>query len=227
MFQSLKESMQVARHLGFAGVCRTIGKLIWSEQRYFELSCDLAAMPPIRKAKIPVVMQPQDPQRFQGFEQELLRTKGSDAIQVLLRMRSSRAGIENLYVAYSGDQPVYCHWLVPASKQDRIHAHAPHAYRRLKDEEGMLEGSYTFVDFRGLGVMHDGMWQVLQDGKSRGIERVITYVADDNIPSLLGCKRVGFKLASMRVARRRLVLYKTTVTADADATAHEVWDKLK
>jgi len=64
--------------------------------------------------------------------------------------------------------------------------------------------AYTFMNFRRLGAMADGMRQLLVQSRDAGDRRVFTYVAEDNVPSLRGCANVGFILDHLRYDRRRL-----------------------
>ncbi len=58
------------------------------------------------------------------------------------------------------------------------------------DDTVMLEFSYTFKRFRGLGIMAPAVaWVAEQDPRARW---AVTYVDRSNIPSLRGCRRAGF-----------------------------------
>jgi RimJ/RimL family protein N-acetyltransferase len=67
----------------------------------------------------------------------------------------------------------------------------------------MLEFAYTFTPFRGLGIMGDAMRRLLQVAADDGHRSAITYVRDDNIPSLRGCQKVGFDLDHVRATSHR------------------------
>jgi hypothetical protein len=177
----------------------------WYTKRFLGLRCDLAALPDVRPAKIPLVMEPVEVERFRGFADELASAKGADYAQLLLRKRLCEAAVSTLYVASSADgRPVYAQWLTRASEQDRLHAHAPSRYPQLDDEEVILEGAYTFTAFRQLGAMRDGMAQLLRIAAAAGAHTAWTYVETQNTPSLRGCADVGFCPDHLRASVRRL-----------------------
>jgi hypothetical protein len=116
------------------------------------------------------------------------------------------ADVRTLYVADADDgRPIYAQWLIGRPDQWRLEAETPGAHDALADDEVLLEGAYTFVAFRGVGAMADGMWQLLRIARDEGgAAAAITYVRDDNVPSLRGCARVGFVLDHVRVNSTRL-----------------------
>ena len=73
----------------------------------------------------------------------------------------------------------------------------------------MLEGAYTFTEFRGKKAMSDGMWQLLAIARDEGYASALTYVADDNVPSLRGCAAVGFVPDHAHLSVRRLTRRRT------------------
>jgi len=92
----------------------------------------------------------------------------------------------------------------------------------LADDEALVEGAFTFPTFRGLGVMADGMGQLLSRARRQGVRSVLTYVAEDNLASLRGCARVGFSLDHLRVNRRRLGR-RSSVVSPPDEPACAAW----
>jgi GNAT superfamily N-acetyltransferase len=151
-------------------------------------------------------MEPVESLVFRGFDDELDRSSPENYLDVLLRTWYCRAGIETLYVAWSGGVPVYTQWLVKPADAQRI----PRGrYPVLVENEMLLEGAYTFERFRGLGVMAVGMGQLVRIAKESGAAALITYVDFDNVPSLRGCANVGFVPDIERVSVRRAGLRRT------------------
>ncbi len=179
--------------------------LIWRTVTYLELRCDLASLPPIRRARFEVKMMPSDNASFAGFSEEFVRVNKIDALNVFKRASMCDAGIQTLYFAAGPDgSPAYVQWLITPNNQLLLHLHQPGRYLTLTPGEALLEGAYTFCQFRGSGAMGDGMAQLLRFAKEEGAHAVYTYVAEDNIPSLRGCANVGFKLFRVRENKRRL-----------------------
>ena len=209
-----------AGHLHALGLRQTVDVLaeqLWYTKRFFGLRCELAALPDVRAAKIPIAMEPVDPGSFAGFDDELERASGSDYVQVLLRQRLCQDGVSSLYVASDPNgRPIYAQWLTSATEQDAIHAHAPGRYPQLGDDEVLLEGAYTFSEFRQLGAMRDGMAQLLRIAASEGARAAFTYVEAHNVPSLRGCEDVGFAPDHLRASIRRLGLRRGTMRSLRD-----------
>jgi len=184
---------------------RTVAEQAWGGKTFFGLRADLTRIPEVRPAAFPIAMAPTDPTTFGGFRDELGRVSGDDYVQVLLRTMTCEAGIETLYVASADDgEPAYAQWLTRAADQAAVHEHSPGRYPVLRDDEVLLEGAYTFVRFRRLGMMADGMVQLLRIARDEGCAAAYTYVEANNIPSLRGCANVGFTLDHVRHNQRRL-----------------------
>lgn len=197
----------------------------WSSSRALGLRAPLDALPDPKPAAIPVTMVATDTARFAGFEEELRRSGEDDSLEVLGRARFCRGGVTTMYVA-SDEQgaPIYAQWLVTSADQDRLHAVTGGLFPPLHDGEVLVEGAYTFIAFRKLGVMADGMHQLLVIARDAGAHSAITYVTDDNVPSLRGCARAGFDLDHVRMTTRRLGI-RRSVRRPLDDDARAAWQR--
>ncbi|HEY2936962.1 MAG TPA: hypothetical protein VGJ25_10195 [Gaiellaceae bacterium] len=196
-------------HLAAAGPRSSAGVLreqLWFTKRFLGLRADLSELPEPRPALLPLVMEPVESASFTGFADELREVTGGDYVEALLRQRLHAAGVSTLYVAVHDGRPAYAQWLIRATEQEAMHAHAPGRYPRLADDEVLLEGAYTFAGFRRLGAMRDCMSQLLRLAAAGGARAAITYVEAHNVTSLRGCADVGFGLDHVRESRRRLGL---------------------
>ena len=108
--------------------------------------------------------------------------------------------------------------------QARLHRSTGGLFPPLADGEVLVEGAYTFIAFRKQGAMADGMNQLLATARSEGAHSAITYVTDDNVPSLRGCANAGFELDHVRVTTRRLGR-RASRRAPLDASARAAWEK--
>jgi hypothetical protein len=201
----------VARHAGARVILRTLAEQAWGDKRFFGLRADLSRIPDVRPAAFPITMQVTDAPSFRGFREELDRVEGDDYVQVLLRTMTCEAAIETLYVATDEQgRPAYAQWLTRARDQAPVHEHSPGRYPVLHDDEVLLEGAYTFIAFRRMGMMADGMVQLLKIARDEGCTAAYTYVEADNIPSLRGCANVGFDLDHVRHNLRRFGRHRSS-----------------
>jgi hypothetical protein len=201
----LTTATALVRGAGARLLLETLTELAWGERTYLGLRCELGTLPPPRPAKLEIRMEPQGCPAFDGFVDELRRARGSDCLQVVLLRRLCDAGVGELHVATAPDgSPAYCQWLVGASNQELLRARSPGRHPTLAPDEVLLEGAYTFTRFRGLGLMANGMWQLLAKARDGGARSAITYVGTDSVPALRGCARVGFAPDHARHNVRRL-----------------------
>ncbi len=185
-------------------VVATAREQLWHSKVFLGLRCDLAGRES-RHLAGQVSMRPESASSSDAFLSELPLVRDRDVIEVLLRIESCEVGVETLYVHRDdANQPAYAQWLITPATQDSLHAHAPGRYDRLGADEGLLEGAYTFVGFRGRRLMAEGMSQLLDVAHETGLRTVYTYVGADNVPSLRGCARVGFTPDHVRISTRRV-----------------------
>ncbi len=57
-------------------------------------------------------------------------------------------------------------------------------FPNLAPDDWLVEGAYTFVAYRRLGAMGDGMHQLVMAARDAGARRVITYVSEAGVASL-------------------------------------------
>lgn len=195
--------LSMARELDVRELTAIARRRAWSVSMSFGLECrDPAGSPAPRPAGIPVTMTPRDARSFTGFHDERAAVSGGDAIEVLSRIRMCEAGVQGLHVAEAPDgRPIYAQWLIGAEEQAELHALTNGLFPQLVAGEGLLEGAYTFVAFRKLGAMSDGMHQLLDVATQQRMTRCITYVSPGNGPSLRGCANAGFTAGHARITR--------------------------
>jgi hypothetical protein len=186
------------------------------------LRCDLAALPDVRPAKLTTAMVPRDSRQFRGFHDELSRITGRAYVDAVVRTRFCEAGIQTLFVSDHDGEPTYAQWLIRAPDQGLLHSFEPETYPQLTPDEVLLEGAYTFVRFRRLGLMNDGMRQLLVVARDEGHSAAVTYVGAENVASLRGCANVGFVLDHVRYNARRLGRPRTVVK-EPDEHMQRIW----
>ena len=210
----------IVRHLRSLGIragAELAGEQLWYTKRFFGLAAPLP-LPAPRPAKVEIEMRPVDARSFGGFHDELSVATGSDYVQVLLRGNLGRNGPGELYVAEAEDgRPIYAQWLIRPRDREALHRHAPGRYSDFGDDEVLVEGAYTFLAFRRLGAMRDGMGKLLQIAADEGMVAAHTYVEVHNVPSLRGCAEVGFAPDHMRASVRRLGRRRGSVLSVTEA----------
>lgn len=187
-------------------IARKVRRRVWSARTFMILRCELSRLGEPPSAKIPIEMQPVEPAKFTGFEEELSRVPRSEIPDLLSREKLRRRSVQGLYTAFSdsGD-PIFSQWLMRAGQ-----ANIPESILRapLRDDEVLIEGAYTFSRYRGMGAMTAGMYQLLAFARDDGYRRAFTGVGIDNVPSLRGCHHVGFELDYIRRSTGRLGVYR-------------------
>lgn len=210
------------RRLGPTAISDEVRARAFSQGVEFGLRCDLQHLPAVRPASVALTLERCDAS-FQGFEAELKRATGADYGRALRRQRLHERGVTTLHAALDSDRtPVYVQWLVTPSEKPVLDVRDPGYWPPLKTDEVLLEFAYTFLPFRGMGVMADGMSQLLHVAADRGAKSAFTYVRWDNIPSLRGCAKVGFDLDHVKTVSMRLGLRRSTMRPSTEADA-ENW----
>lgn len=213
--------LEVLRGLGLRQLARFARRRAWSSDVSFGLRADLDELPEVRPARVPVRMEPRDPGTFSGFKDELARVSGG--VGLAQRQSLCSAQVRTLYVAVDDSgEPIYAQWLVRSHDQEALHRATHGLFPELGDGEALVEGAYTFANFRKLGVMADGMRQLLVRARTSGDRRVFTYVADGNVASLRGCAKVGFVPDHLRLDMCRLG-FRRTRRIPLDASSEARW----
>ena len=137
------------------------------------------------------------------------------------RRAMARQRIKTGYVATNGDdEPCFVQWLLDARENERLRGYFKGIFPRLADDEALLEGAFTSEPQRGKRIMPHGMATVAERGGELGARWVVTFVADDNIASLKGCKRAGFSPYLRREERWRWFRRTLTFTPLPEGTPY-------
>jgi hypothetical protein len=179
----LKVIGTVTREQGPGELVKQVGKLIYSTSECYVLRRDLSRpLVPRPEAKVPIRVRPLEPSDVPQIEAE--RPSG-------LLLGVVRAGLPQGYVAVTDDQEIcFLQWLIRPEHREQIRAIRFRQMYAFNDDTVMLEFSYTFRRFRGLGIMAPAVaWVAEQEPRARW---AVTYVDRSNIPSLRGCRGAGF-----------------------------------
>jgi RimJ/RimL family protein N-acetyltransferase len=118
-----------------------------------------------------------------------------DEERALRRARQELAseGIGTGFVAVTEtDDPCYVQWLFGPDENAEIRRYFERVFPPLRKGEALLEGAFTPVQHRGKGIMPAAMARIAEQAAALDARFVITFVTEDNIPSLKGCDRAGF-----------------------------------
>lgn len=108
--------------------------------------------------------------------------------QLLIRKWYHQKGVGTAYVLRDADTSELCHirWFV--TKADIEKSGFTDRYLELKEDEVVIENSYTLEKYRGKGVQHTCAKLGDEVLRQQGFRWGIGYIADDNLPSLRSAK---------------------------------------
>ena len=120
------------------------------------------------------------------------------------RLPALRADIPTCYVGCTESGAIcYTQWLIASEQQQRLKTHFKGQLSPYDRDTVLLEFAYTFEQYRGQGIMADAMAQIAEKGIGLGARWAITYVEHDNVASLKGCARAGFRPYMLRFEKWR------------------------
>ncbi|HET9274742.1 MAG TPA: GNAT family N-acetyltransferase [Gemmatimonadales bacterium] len=192
-------------------VVRAVTRRLASRSRALGLRRDLRLLHPAPPAKIDLVVRPLAADDDLSFLDP--HTDGLDsgaAYDRMVQRRFVADGFSTCYVAVAPDGKIcFMQWLLASRDNERIQSRWPGLFPLLAPDEALLEGAYTVETSRGKGVMAHGMARVAEHAVELGARWVITFVGEDNIASLKGCRKAGFvpwveRRESWRLFRRRV-----------------------
>jgi GNAT superfamily N-acetyltransferase len=169
---------------------------------------------PTPDARIPLsVRQLQENDIPRIFDLDRKDLSAEDKAELHTRLEHLHANIPTCYVAVTADDtPAYLQWLMSNCENHRIQAYFNGIFPLLAADEALLENAFTLHDFRGKGVMPAAMACIAEQGKEIGVRRIITFVEENNIPSLKGCRKAGFSPYVLREETWFLFRRKLTFT---------------
>jgi hypothetical protein len=146
------------------------------------------------EAKIPLIVRPLQDEDW-PFLFDLTEPGISDEERQLRTSRKELAleRVGSPFVAATADgEPCYIQWLFSPDENERMREFFNNIFPRLTPDEMLLEGAFTPEKHRGKGIMPCSMAQIAEHAAARGARWVVTFVTEDNVPSLKGCDRAGF-----------------------------------
>lgn len=179
-----KTTLLMIRNGEVPDMLRELAHRVRSDEASYVLRRDLSVpLVPRPVAKIPIRIRPME---------------RSDLPQIIAerprRLPVLTEDIPTCYVATAEEGSIcYMQWLVTSDQQGRLRPHFKGELASYDRDSVLLEFAYTFERFRGCGIMADAMAQIAEQGLKTGARWALTYVKDDNIASLKGCVKAGFR----------------------------------
>ena len=163
-----------------------------NESTRYGLRRDLAQPFPAPSAKVPITVRPLTEADLSTLLAIDDTTSPEDRFEIACRQALAAKRIEGAYVAVDerNGRPCYVQWLFGTADNDFVRR--LRGFPQLAADEALLEGAYTPASHRGLGIMPAAMGLIAEKAAAFGARYVITFVDQNNIPSLKGCQRCGF-----------------------------------
>jgi GNAT superfamily N-acetyltransferase len=194
MVRHLGTAVQLLRAGQWDEVWQSGRALVHSKTRSFGLRRDLTIPFRTPDAAIPIAIRPLQssdiPLLFGTADREL---SGESVRDRKIRQRMVEAELATCHVAVTADgQPCYVQWLIGPRESDKVRSLFGDRFPPLAADEMLLEGAFTLEAWRGKGIMAAAMARIAERATDQGARWVVTFVAEDNVPSLKGCKKAGF-----------------------------------
>jgi hypothetical protein len=203
---------RVTKESGPRELLAHLARYLYSTSESYVLRRDLTVpLNPRPVAKIPITVRP-----LESSDLPQIRTESPSG----LLLGVLREGLPRCYVAVTNDHDIcFLQWLITRENRERIRAIRFREMYAFDDDSVMLEFSYTFKRFRGLGIMAPAVARVAeQDPRARW---AVTYVDRNNIPSLRGCRGAGFR--PYLVTHDRWRLFRLTEGVSTPKSVESFW----
>ncbi len=86
--------------------------------------------------------------------------------------------------------PCFIQWLI--GPEHNGHLARFKCYPRLKDDEAMVEQSYTMPAYRGLGILAAAMARIAEQASGLGARHVMGFLGEDNTTGMKALRKAGF-----------------------------------
>ncbi len=222
-FHKIRMALFLLFH-GYAPVLlQEVRKELRSEEMCYGFRRDLRAPLESPQAAVPIrlrFLENSDIETLFDFKQ---MGEGPRAVMDRLRrLTFIDANIPSCYVGIAPDgSPCFIQWLITPKANEKIQSYFKGYFPPLAHDEVMLEGVFIPEKFRGKKIMPYAMSQIAEKGKTLGARWAVTYVQDDNLPSIKGVLQAGFKPFLLRKARwknfKRSLEFRTLDPNEAEA----------
>lgn len=203
MLGRIRNAAFLLRNRRYADILGKLSFRLSSDTLSYGLKRDLTVPFQAPPADIPITVRPLCKDDVPVvFDLKRADLGDDDRKELVTRLEHLHANIPTCYVAVTEDGcPTYIQWLMGSAQNAAIQEYFNGTFPVLRPDEALLENAYTLRNFRGKKIMASAMARIAEQGNSMGVRTVITFVERQNIPSLKGCLRAGFKPYAIRHER--------------------------
>lgn len=108
------------------------------------------------------------------------------------------ADLECSVVETEEGEPCHLFWLITSKENAELKKLFGGRILPLREEEYLVEGAFTLEKYQRMGILTWRRLALYHTCYQMGKRKVINYIRSDNLPSLLSCKNVGYKLFMIR-----------------------------
>ena len=211
MIQRIQSTAQLVKSGEWEDLWQASREHLHSESKAFGLRRDVSVSFAAPDATIPITVRPIKPTDvatlLEAGREEL---SGEAQRERLIRLRMIEAELPTCFVAVTeNDEPCYMQWLIGCKDNDRIREIFRDRFPMLSPDEMLLEGAFTLEQWRGKKIMAAAMARIAEHAVDHDARWVVTFVGEENIPSLKGCNRAGFEPYIERRGIWRLFRHKS------------------
>lgn len=218
----LKRLGYIIRHLEFGELLGKLKHRLHSETVSYCLRRDVNAPFSPPNAKIPLSIRPLRQSDIPVLlNLDRLGISAREKKENMDRLMFVQEGVRTCYVAADqNDVACYMQWLIGHEENDNLQRIFHGGMPTLERDEALLEDAFTPESHRGLGIMSCAMAHIAERARDINARYVITFVDEENIPSLKGCKRAGFVPYKLRRETNFLFNRRITFTTLPEGTQY-------
>lgn len=191
----IDQALYLVRDRRFGDLGKRVASRLYQEWLSYGLRRDLSIAFEVPKARIPIsVRELRDTDIPHLFPSDTSQLPREAQLEIAARRAHLRENIPTCYVAIDlrKDTPCFAQWLMDSRQNDKIQRFFDGRFPLLHSDEALLENAYTPLEYRGKGIMPTAMAMIAEHAIEMGCRYVLTFVAQENVPSLKGCTKAGF-----------------------------------
>ena len=197
---------EFAREREFSTLGKIAKSIVWSDVDAIGSSWDAKISHPPVAALFPLTLREarkEDLDRLLTVDVPGLEP--DDREERLVRQHMRTLGFKHCLVAVNEeDEPCFLQWLIMPSENSILARAYGGLFPPLEPHQALVEGAYIPPAFRGKKVMPAAKRLICEQAAAFGATEVLTWVRSNNIASLKGCQRAGFRPIMTRVSSHRL-----------------------
>jgi GNAT superfamily N-acetyltransferase len=124
-----------------------------------------------------------------------VKTEGEESVKPLLQRKwLYENGFGNWYIARTVDtnEPCFIQSVILPEDNKQMDKGLGTWFPKLKEDEIILEGAYTFEKYRGNRLAHAIASDIIDIYRKKGFKRMISYYSKDNLAILRSGEKTGF-----------------------------------